>query len=278
MTQLPEAEVARKGLASEVVGKRVESTEVMTASLVTRQRNRPELYKALQGRKVSGASRRGTALMLELEDDTTLVIVMGSRAWITHESSDATPERSVQMVLRFASTGALHYHDQDKDGALLVVPDDAIPDLPELTPGGIDPLADVFTWQAFSSKLVELGLPLRAALVDSRVLLGLGDVYADEILWNAGISGARDATQLSAQEVRRLYRAVLEVINEAVKQGGASTSETQERTEDDDPEDVPSSFLHVHGRKGEPCSRCRNPVELADVSGHLSFHCPQCQT
>jgi len=278
VTQLPEAEVTRKGLASEVVGKRVTSTEVTTASLVRHQRNRPELYKRLEGRKISGASRRGTAVMLELEDDTTFVIQMGSRAWITHHKASATPDKTVRMVLLFASSGALHYHDQNKDGALFVVGDDEVDELPELAPGGIDPLADVFTWQAFSSKLVELGLPLRAALVDRRVLLGLGDVYADEILWTAGISGARDASQLSAQEVRRLYRGVLEVINEAVKQGGASASETQERTEEDDPDDVPSSFLRVHGRQGEPCPRCRHAVQLEDVAGHLSFHCPQCQT
>lgn len=273
MTQLPEVEVARKSLEREIVGKRIKSVEVKTAALVTRHRNRPELYRALDGRKIDAVTRRGTALLLDLDDDTTFVLLMGEQSWIARETANASPERSTQLVATFTTGGALHYHDVTKTGAMFVAADAELGSLPELTPGGIDPLADTFTWQAFNHKLVELARPLRTVLTDPEVLVGLGRTYADEVLWSAGLSGTRASQSLSAQEVRRLYRSVLEVVHEAVKQGGATESDV---AEGDDEESDP--FINVYGREGQACRRCRTPIRHEKIGGELSYFCPACQT
>lgn len=275
MTQLPEVEVVRKDLEREIVGKKIKSVEVKTASLVAHHRNRPELYRALEGRKIEAVGRRGTALLLDLDDDTSFVIVCGSGARLTRETAKARGAKSTQLILWFSTGGALHYHDTAKDGKLFVAHDVDLSSYEELAPGGIDPLADQFTWQAFSRKLVECARPLRSVLTDETVLVGLGDVYADEVLWSAGLSGGRQSDSLSAQEFRRLYRSVLEVVYEAVKQGAAEIDEDEEH---EDEEEAGSSFINVHGRKGEPCPRCRTPLEYADVGGGKGYLCPQCQT
>lgn len=272
MTQLPEVEVARKNLEREIVGKRIKSVKLETAGLVTRHRNRPELYKALDGRKIDAVTRRGTALLLDLDDDTTFVLIMGDQSWITRETASAAPARSTQMVVTFTTGGALHYHDVTKTGAMFVLADEELSSLPELTPGGIDPLADTFTWQAFNQKLVAWARPLREVLTEPEVVVGLGDTYADEVLWSAGLSGSRPSQRLSAQEVRRLYRSVLEVLHEAVKQGG--TTELDE--EDDDEESDP--FINVFGRAGQACRRCRTPIRHEKIGGEPSYFCPSCQT
>lgn len=274
MTQLPEVEVARKELEREVVGKRVKSVETKTAAMVARHRHRPEFYRALEGRKIDAVTRRGTSLLFDLDDDTTLVLVMGDQSWVTRETASASADRTTQLVVAFTTGGALHYHDVTKTGTMSVVADEHLLSLPELAPGGIDPLADQFTWHAFSRKLVERAQPLRAVLTDESVLVGLGDTYADEALWTAGLSGTRPSGSLSAQEVRRLYRSVLEVVYEAVKQGGATESEFEE---DDDEES--DAFINVYGREGQACRRCRTPIRHADVGGAgLSYFCPACQT
>jgi formamidopyrimidine-DNA glycosylase len=272
VTQLPEVEVARKSLEREVVGKRIKSVEVKTTALVRHHRNRPELYRALDGRKIDAVSRRGTALLLDLDDDCTFVLLMGEHSWIASETASASSGRSVQMVTTFTTGGALHYHDVTKTGAMLVLADTELASVPELTPGGVDPLADTFTWQAFNQKLVEWARPLRNVLTDFQVLVGLGDTYADEVLWTAGLSGARPSQRLSAQEVRRLYRSVLEVLHEAVKQGGATEAEAEGDEEESDP------FINVYRRAGQACRRCRTPIRHEKIGGQLSYFCPACQT
>ena len=112
--------------------------------------------------------------------------------------------------------------------------------------------------------------------MDQTFVLGLGDRYSDETLWSAGLSGARQADKLSSQEVRRLYRALLEVVHEAVKQLG---NDNQPTVTGDDDEDEAASWINVYGRDGEACARCRQSIVFDRVvPDHDSYHCPNCQT
>jgi formamidopyrimidine-DNA glycosylase len=180
------------------------------------------------------------------------------------------------MVAQFTTGGALHYTDLEKDGEIFVLPTEALSEVPEFAPGGIDPLADQFTWPAFSRDLISRKKALKSLLVDESFMLGLGDLYADEILWSAGLSGARQSHTLSAQEVRRLYRAILEVLYESVKQGG--TAEAPEGDLDEDAGDF-ADHIKVFQREGLPCARCRQPVQSGSIArGVHSYYCKQCQT
>jgi formamidopyrimidine-DNA glycosylase len=276
VTQLPEVEVTRKDLEREIVGKRIKEVTVKTASLVTRHRNRPELYKALEGRKVEAINRRGTTLAFDLDDEHTLVLKLGSQATLTRETASAEGTRDTQLIAVFTTGGALHYHDVEKDGEVFVVPTDEVPALPEFAPGGIDPLADQFTWPAFSQQLTARKKKLKPLFIDESFMVGLGDLYADEILWSAGLSGSRSSETLSSQEVRRLYRAILEVLYESVKQGG--TAEAPEGDLDEDAGDF-ADHIRVFQREGLPCARCRQPVQHGQVAkGVDSYFCKQCQT
>ncbi len=276
MTQLPEVEVTRKDLEREIVGKRIKEVTVKGAGLVARHRNRPEFYKALEGRKIEGILRRGTVLVLQLDDGHVLVCKLGNGASLTRETATEEAGKDTQFVAVFTTGGALHYHAPNKDGELFVIPADELGDLPEFSPGGIDPLADQFTWPAFSRELAARRKMLKAVLTDESFMVGLGDLYADEILWSAGLSGSRESHTLSAQEVRRLYRAVLEVLYEAVKQGGTA------EVSDGDPEEEMGDFgdhIKVFQREGLPCARCRQPIFHDQIAkGLWSYHCKQCQS
>ncbi len=275
MTLLPEIEVLRKDLEKEVVNKRIKDVTVKAASLVARHRNRPEFVKALTGRKIRALERRGSHLVFELDEGAALVVRLGSQGTMFRETATAALGKHTQVAATFATGGALHVVDPAKDGELFVVPAEELATLPELSPTGIDPLTDTFTWPAFSQELRRRNAPLRSVLKDDGFIVGLGDVYADEILWAAGLSGLRLSGALSSQEFRRLYRAVQEVLQEAVKQGG-----TDERSDYDDEDEVESGeFLKVYGRTGEACPRCRQPIQRAtDDDGSERYFCGSCQT
>lgn len=274
MTNLPEVEVIRKDLEKDVVGKRVKDVTVKSAAVVARHRTRPDFVKALSGHKIESVDRHGTHLVLRLDEDAALVVRLGSQGNLTRETATAEPGRNTQVVATFTTGGALHVEDPAKDGELFVVDRAELSGLPELSPGGIDPLTDTFTWPSFSHQLQVRDTTLKDALVDESFIVGLGDVYSDEILWAAGLSGSRSSTGLSSQEVRRLYRAVLEVLFEAVKQGG-----TEPGAEDDeDVDSEPSGFIRVYGREGEACGRCRQPIHKGQVGRRESYFCANCQT
>ena len=274
MTLLPEIEVLRKDLEKEVVNKRIKDVTVKTATLVARHRNRPEFVKALQGRKIQGLERRGTHLVFALDEGTALIVRLGSQGTMMRETASAALGKHTQVAATFATGGSLHIVDPNKDGELFVIPNEELAGLPELTPTGIDPLTDTFTWPSFSQELRNRNAGLRSVLKDDSFIVGLGDVYADEILWSAGLRGDRPSGGLSSQEFRRLYRAVQEVLQEAVKQGG-----TDERSDYDDDDEVESGeFLKVFGRTGLPCPRCRQPIQQATEDGSEAYFCANCQT
>jgi formamidopyrimidine-DNA glycosylase len=272
VTELPQVEAIRKDLEREVIGKRIKDVTVKTAGLVARHRNRPEFVKAVEGRKIEAVARRGVHLTFDLDGDAVLVLRLGDRGTVVRETATAEPGRHTQVVATFTTGGALHYVDPDKSGELFVIERAEAESLPELSPSGFDPLATTFTWHAMADRIKAARVSLRALLDDAGFIVGLGDVYADEILWAAGLSGTRPAATLSSQEIRRLYRAVFEVLGEAVKQGAESGDE-------DEDEDVPAPGGSVYGREGQPCPRCRTPVRKEKLGRRITtYYCPQCQT
>jgi formamidopyrimidine-DNA glycosylase len=141
----------------------------------------------------------------------------------------------------------------------------------------IDPLDQVFTWPAFQYLLAEKAAKMKQLLMDQKFISGLGNIYSDEVLFGAGLRYDRMSNTLSSQEVRRLYRAIQEVLQEAIKMRGTTL-------DDDAYLDLfgePGAYqneLKVYGRAGLPCRRCRTPIEVVKISQRSSFFCPQCQS
>lgn len=281
MPELPEVETIRRDLDKEVVGKRVKSVEV-TGARSTRRHQSPEAFVArLEGRKITGITRRGKYLLLALDpadEQDVLVVHLGMSGQLLRAKSAREPlVKHTHVVITFTQGGQLRYVDPRTFGELFVTRADEVErEVPELAHLGFDPLEQVMSWNRFGEMLHARRTRLKPLLMDQRFLAGIGNVYADEILWAAGLRPDRGSETLSAQEVRRLYRAMVETLQEAIKHRGSSLADEQYRDLFGEVGDFQTQHK-VYDREGQPCRRCRTPIVRLKAQGRSTFLCQQCQ-
>lgn len=280
MLELPEVEVLRRDLEKEVVGKRVKSVEVSSTGMVKAfHRTRPDFQKALEDRKIEGIRRRGAVIFLDLDEDLTWVLDAGVSGSLHRETANEEMGEDTHLVVTFTTGGALHLSDSKSEptGSTGVVPTEEALEAAGISPDAIDPLDDNPTVNDFARFLFEADDALRTILTDPARISGIGDVYADEILWDAGLRHDRPSNTLSTQEVRRFYRSMQEVIQAAMKQRGSSLDESDADVAVDDEGEV-AEHLQVYGREGEPCYRCRRDIVKTRIKrGAYTYNCEQCQ-
>jgi formamidopyrimidine-DNA glycosylase len=279
LLELPEVEVLRKDLEKEVVGKRVKDVSVQTAGIVRPlHRNRPEFVKALEGHKLEAVRRRGRLLFLDLDEDRTWVLDAGDQGSVHRETANEPPGPDTHLVVSFTIGGAIHLSEggDEVTARTGVVPTEEALEAAEVSPDALDPLDDNPTWMEFGQFLHSSGKPLKLVLTDPELILGIGPVYSDEILWEAGLRHDRASDSLSTQEIRRLYRAMQEVLHSAIKQRGTSIDDAEADLAVDEEGGV-AEHLRVYGRAGQPCLRCRKPIQRTRVKkGVYTYHCEQC--
>jgi formamidopyrimidine-DNA glycosylase len=279
--ELPEVETLRGDLDKEVGGRKVKAVEVRSARVVRRHRSRPEFADRLVGRKLGTCARLGSLLLLGLDggpETAALVIDLGPAGRLLKQRSAAPVDRQTDAVLSFSVGGDLRVLDLGEDGELFLAGQAELEELAERWRGTIDPLADALAWQALGARLEARQARLWALLTDPSFVAGIGPVYADEILWAGGLRWDRDSDGLSAQEVRRLHRAIQEVVQDATRLRGVSVGETPWL----DLHGNKGEFelqLNVYQREGQPCRRCRTPLVHERISrGQTTYYCPKCQS
>jgi formamidopyrimidine-DNA glycosylase len=279
--ELPEVETLRQDLDNEVGGRKVKSVEVRAGRVVRRHRNRREFSDRLVGRKLGTAARLGSLLLLGLDggpETAALVIDLGPGGRLLKQRSAAPVERQTDAVLSFSVGGDLRVLDLGEDGELFLAGQEQLEKLADHWRTAIDPLADALAWQALGARLGARPERLRVLLTDPSFVAGIGPVYADEILWAGGLRWDRESDSLTAQEVRRLHRAIQEVVQEAVRLRGVSVGETPWL----DLHGAKGEFepqLSVYQREGQPCRRCRTPLAHERIQrGQTTYYCPKCQS
>jgi formamidopyrimidine-DNA glycosylase len=281
LPELPEVETLRQDLDREVGGRKVKAVEVRAARVVRRHRNRPEFADRLVGRKLGTTVRLGDLLLLGLDAPpatVALVVDLGPTGRLLKQRSAAPVDRQTDAVLSFTVGGDLRVLDLGEDGELFLAGQAEVEELADRWRGVIDPLADALAWQALGARLGARQERLRTLLTDPAFVAGIGPVYADEILWAGGLRWDRESDGLSAQEVRRLHRAIQEVVQEAVRLRGVSVGETPWL----DLHGGKGEFepqLSVYQREGQPCRRCRTPLVHEPIEGgQTTYYCPKCQS
>ena len=279
--ELPEVEVMRRDLEKDVVGRRIKSAEVKSSRnamrVIRRHPKRKDFTARLEGRKLTKVERRGKYILLHLDSGDVWITHFGMSGQFQRGNGRVVLEPHTHVVVTFQQGGDLRFIDPRTFGEMFVTDADELGKVKELQHIAIDPLDQVFTWPTFQYLLAERATKMKQLMMDQKFISGLGNIYSDEVLFAAGLRYDRPSNTLSSQEVRRLYRGIQETLQEAIKMRGTTL-------DDEAYVDLfgkPGEFQHelkVYGRAGEPCRRCRTPIETVKISQRTSYFCPQCQS
>jgi formamidopyrimidine-DNA glycosylase len=278
MPELPEVETIRRDLDKEVVGRRVKEVAVTGKRSIRRHRDAREFRTRLQGKKIGQVRRAGKYLLLVLDDDDVLVVHLGMSGQLLRAKSPKEPvDRHTHVVITFTQGGQLRFVDPRTFGEMFVATtEDLTEQVPELAHLGFDPLDDVMSWERFGKLLAARHVALKTLLMDQKFAAGIGNIYSDEILFAAGLRYDRASDSLSSQEVRRLYRSMVETLSEAVKHRGSSLADEQYRDIYGEAGEFQEQH-QVYDREGQACRRCRNPIVRVKANGRSTFFCERCQ-
>src|SRR5438067_1394441 len=265
MPELPEVETLRRDLEKEVVGKRIKQVDVSGMRSIRRHPNKKHFAAKLEGHKITGIDRRGKYLLLKLEGGDILVVHLGMSGQLLRSKGSAKekPDKHTHVVITFTQAGKLRFVDPRTFGELFVTTPEDLAD-------------EMMSWTQFGEMLHQRKAKLKVLLMDQKFVAGIGNIYSDEILFAAGLRYDRTSDSLSSQEVRRLYRAIVETLQDAIKHRGSSLADEQYR--DLFGEVGEFQALHkVYDREGQACRRCRSTIERVKANGRSSYLCPQCQ-
>ena len=278
MPELPEVEVIRRDLEKEVVGKKIKSVEVTGTRSVRRHRNKKEFIGLLEGRKIVAVQRRGKYLVLRLDDPEAVIVHLGmSGQLLRAKSAREKAPKHTHVAITFTQGGLLRFVDPRTFGEMFVTKYDDIEErVDELAHLGMDPLETALSWELFGRMLADKPTRLKNLLMDQKFIAGIGNVYSDEILFQAGLKWDRMSDSLSQQEVRRLYRAIVETLQDAVKYRGSSLADEQYVDLFGKPGEY-QNYHQVYDREGLACQRCRREIQRARFSNRSTFYCEACQ-
>jgi formamidopyrimidine-DNA glycosylase len=266
MPELPDLEVIRAFLAPRLAGAEIASAEVRRP-LVVRNLLGGDMADCLVGCRFTGALRRGKFLLLPLDDGTWLVINPMLAGRIRY--GDPLPRHRTRdaLVLGLADGHELRYHDAKDMGKLYLTADlGQIPTFGDLGPEATDP---ALTLEVFRERLRRHHGEIKGILTNQSFIAGIGNAYADEICWHAGIYPFRRRPSLADDEVARLYSAMGEVLDEAIAILGERVGEAIDVEVRD--------FLSVHGKAGEPCPNCANEISKVTRQRRMTSFCRSCQ-
>ncbi|HSH70488.1 MAG TPA: bifunctional DNA-formamidopyrimidine glycosylase/DNA-(apurinic or apyrimidinic site) lyase [Deferrisomatales bacterium] len=270
MPELPEVETTRRGLAPHLVGHRLDGASVRQPRL---RWPVPEgLSSLLAGRRVEHLTRRGKYLLLGVGTGT-LLIHLGMSGSLRLVPADTPPRRHDHLDLLVEGGQAVRLTDPRRFGAVLWTAD-APSEHPLLAQLGPEPLGPEFDggtlWQRARGRQVAV----KALLMDSRVVVGVGNIYANEALFRSRIDPRRAAGRISALRFGRLAEAVRTVLTEAIEQGGTTL---RDFVAGDGRPGYFQQQLQVYGRAGRPCVRCATALREVRLGQRSSVFCPRCQ-
>ena len=289
MPELPEVETVRAGLERWVVGRTVADVTVGHPRAVRRHlAGAEDLAARLRGATLAAASRRGKYLWLPLADrDEALVAHLGMSGQLLVQPAGAPDERHLHVRIRFADGRQgqepleLRFVDQRTFGgvmldALVPTEDVAGERVPRLVAHiARDPLDPHFSDALFSARLRRRETAVKRALLDQTLVSGIGNIYADELLWRARLHGERRAAALTRPQVAALLGHVRDVLREALGAGGTSFDALYVNV--NGRSGYFDRSLAVYGREGEPCPRCGTAIRRVAFTNRSSFFCPACQ-
>lgn len=286
MPELPEVETVARGLAKHVTGDVIESVWIGSKPEPLKS-PAAEIASTLEGARIAAVGRVGKHIVIDLDRNSGTNPVPGHKRqrgkkppsisrsqFIVHLGMTgrllvAEPQtelvKHTHLVAKLASGRELRFVDPRRFGRLSVVRE-------EFQAAGVEPL--MMDFDVFKALFRKRNTPIKSALLNQKLLTGVGNIYADESLFRAKVRSRRRAGTLTRAELQRLYDSIKEVLAQAIEAGGSSVSDYVDAAGE------PGFFqLHhrVYGREGQPCLVCGTPIKRIVIAGRSAHYCPKCQ-
>jgi len=269
MPELPEVETVKNELAPHIIGHKITGVTLIWEGIV-RQPSAEEFRSHLIGQSITKVARRGKYLIISLNSDDVLIIHLKMSGSLLIKPASAEPEKFARAIINLNGETALQFRDPRKFGVMWLVRDkqEAIPRL------GPEPLEASFTPEVLAQRLDNRKAPIKALLCDQGVIAGIGNMYADEALFAARTHPLRLGGSLSPYEIKRLHRAIVEVLRAAIGNKGASIVNYYRPSGELGSAHFEFKVAH---RRNETCPVCDTPIERITVRNRGTYFCPKCQ-
>lgn len=273
MPELPEVETVRKTLINLVLNKQIENVTVSWPKIIKNPQEVEQFTDALKGETIKDVGRRGKFLILYT---TTYALVSHLRMEGKYGvySKEEPMDKHTHVIFHFTDGSELRYRDVRKFGTMHLFKKGEEFVSPPLLDLGPEPFSDTFTMEYLRSMLKKTNRKIKPALLDQKILVGLGNIYVDEALFRAGIHPERLAKDLNDKEIAELHREIVQTLKEAVEKGGSTI---RSYINSQGQIGMFQLELYAYGRKGEKCKRCGTPIEKMVVGGRGTHYCPKCQ-
>lgn len=268
MPELPEVETVARGLDKQIAGDVIESVWLGSKPEPLKSSAR-DIAAALQSKKIVRVRRSGKHIVFDLKSAETApatqwIVHLGMTGSLLVSAPNADREKHTHAVVQLASGREVRFVDPRRFGRLSVIENFSAP--------GAEPL-DI-SLEDFAALFRGRKTPIKSALLNQKLLSGVGNIYADEALFRAGIRPRRRASSLTRDELRRLHSALKRVLKQAIKLGGSSVSDYVDSNGN---EGFFQLKHRVYGREGKSCFVCKTPVKRIVLAGRSSHYCPVCQ-
>ena len=252
MPELPEVEAVRSAMERRLLGKKI--VRVSTSNKRLREPLPKTRLRALKGSRFQAARRRGKYLLLDLDSDQTLLVHLGMTGKLVFRPRGANHDH---VVFELDTGPPLIFNDPRRFGLILVLNPDELETCPYLVRLGVEPLSHAFNTRYLREQCCKRNRPIKNLIMDGHIVVGVGNIYAAEALFKAGIRPTTAANRIDPESISRLVQAIKKILRAAIRQG-----------------DIPFA---VYGRSGEKCTVCNTPIERIVLGGRSTFYCKKCQ-
>lgn len=270
MPELPEVETTRRGIEPHLLNQRL-----LGAIVRQRQLRWPvpaRLNSLLKDKIIRRVDRRGKYIVIQVENGA-LLLHLGMSGSLRILPSDTPAEKHDHVDLLLESGQCLRLRDPRRFGSIHWTKDD--PEQHKLLRDlGPEPLGDSFTGEYLFARSRKRKLAIKLFIMDSKIVVGVGNIYASEALFRAGIRPTRAAGRVTKKEYEKLTRAIKEILHAAILAGGTTL---QDFTNSEGKPGYFKQKLHVYGRKGESCTKCGTPIKQTVMGQRSTYYCPDCQ-
>jgi formamidopyrimidine-DNA glycosylase len=273
--ELPEVETYVRELEPELTGRTIKAARVFWPRTIA-DPLAEEFPDRIAGLGFAGFDRRGKYMLLGMSDGSTLIVHLRMTGKLLILPAGTERNLHTHVVMELDNGSALHYNDPRKFGRIWLVPDHTA----VLSKLGPEPLSDDFAIEGFAARLAGRSAPIKSLLLDQSVVAGVGNIYADESLFRAGIHPTRPGGSLTPDEIVRLRAAIRDVLQAGITRRGSTLGDSSLQNylrPGGMPGDFQNEFF-VFRRTGEPCLVCGTPIVRIVVGQRSTHFCPHCQT